>query len=240
MKKTKWFWGLIILAAGILLVLSALGIGQEIGILRVLGSVLLLGISIESLVKSRFFLFPIPLSLAAYLWRGELGYPDLNLTLLLVAAVVVGIGLSILFHKKSQHSFSFHKEENWKEAGTDFGKSGQQVMNGNEFISIEANFSEQIKYVHAENLKKASIASNFAETVVYFDQCQVSEEGLQIQISGNFTEIVLHLPRAWRLENHISVFAATVTGADRLSADGQTKVIMSGNINFGEVKIVAI
>ena len=128
MKKTKWFWGFIILAAGILLVLSALGVGQEIGILRVLGSVLLLGISVESLVKSRFFLFPIPLALASYLWRGELGFPDLNLTLLLVAAVVVGIGLSILFHKKNHHEFSFHKEETWKEAGADFGKSGQQQV----------------------------------------------------------------------------------------------------------------
>ncbi len=241
MKKTKWFWGLIILTAGVLLVLSALGVGQEIGLLRVLGSALLVGISIESLVRARFFLFPLPLALTAYLWRNELGFTEINLTLLLVAAVVVGIGLSILFRKKTHSEFKFHKEASWKNVGEASGPSGQQqVMSANEQVNIEANFSEQIKYVHADNLKKANISSNFAETVVYFDQCQVAEEGLVIHVSGNFTEIVLHVPSAWKLENQISVFAATVNGVDRMPPGGVTKVLLNGSINFGEVKIVPI
>lgn len=241
MKNTKWFWGLIILGAGILLILSALGIGEEIGLLRVIGSALLLGISVESLVKSRFFLFPIPLALAVYLWRDTLGFADLNLTLLLIAAVVVGIGLSILFHKKQHHEFTFHGPEKWKDAGTSFGQTEtQEILGENELINLEASFSEQIKYIHATNLKRANLSSNFAEMVVYFDQCQISEEGLTIHISGNFTEMVLNVPRAWAIENQVSVFAASVNTVNEKAVEGKAKVLLNGSINFGELKIVYI
>lgn len=241
MKSHKWFWGLIILGAGALLLLSAFGIGEQFDFFRIVGSALLLGISIESLLKSRFFLFPIPLALAVYLWRVQLGFPNLNVTLLLAAAVVVGIGLSTIFHKKGQHEFVFKHHDGWKPAGTTMGSSEtQEVLNDNEYVSLEANFSEQIKYIHSTNLKQANIASNFAEMVVYFDQCQISNEGLKINISGNFTEIVLNVPRAWKIDSQISIFAANVRGVNENVTEGKEKVTLTGSINFGDVKIVYI
>lgn len=232
MKNHKWFWGLIVFGAGILLLLSALGIGEGFDLFRIIGSVLLFGISVESLIRSRFFLFPIPLALIVYLWRTPLGFAGLNITMLLVAAALLGIGLSIIFHKKSHREIVFKKSGEWKQT--------EEILSDNEFVTLESNFGEQIKYIHAGNLKQATINSNFAKMVVYFDQCKVSEEGLKINISGNFTEIVLHIPRAWSIENNVSIFAATITGLTEKGIDSLTKAVLSGSINFGEVKIVYI
>jgi len=241
MKNNKWFWGLIILGAGVMLLLSALGIGENYGLFRVIGTALLLGISIESLYKSRFFLFPIPLALALYIWRVQIGYTELNITLLLAAAVLLGIGLSIIFHKKTHHDFSFSNTGDWKKSNSfSDSKSTQEVLTDNELVNLEANFSKQIKYIHAGNLKQANISSNFAEMSVYFDQCKVHEEGLKINISGNFTEIALHVPRDWRIENHVSIFAATIKGLNEHTSNGTANVSLQGSVNFGELKIIYI
>ena len=62
----KVLWPVLILGSGILLLLKAFGIGEEFGTFRVIGSLILLGISLASLIRYQFFTFLVPLSLIAY------------------------------------------------------------------------------------------------------------------------------------------------------------------------------
>ena len=100
MKTNRIIWGLLILVCGVLRLLSALGIDTgPFQWTKVIGSVLLLAIAVSGLIKLRFLLALMPIAGILYLWKLELGFPELNLWLLLAAAFVLGIGLAIIFRK---------------------------------------------------------------------------------------------------------------------------------------------
>lgn len=233
MKTSKLFWGLLVIGAGVLLLLYAFGLGAEYDVFKIIGSLLLLAVSVASLAKFRFVLFFIPLALIAYLWRVPLGIASLNIGLLLAAAALLGIGLSVLFRKRGHHHHAKTTEEG------EWGKT-EEILNENEFINIESNLGENIKYIHASNLKRVKIKSNFASTKVYFDQCQISSEGLEINISGNFSEVILNIPKEWSLDNRISAFAGAVTNLATRPAESKADVKLTGSVNFAELKILYV
>ena len=188
----KIFWGLLIISAAVALLLNGLGFGfgEKLPVVRVVGSVLLLAIAISSIAKFKFVLFFVPLAFIVYLWRIELNIADnLRFWPIIGAAVLLGIGLSIIFHRKSH----VHVEIN----GGNTAGSTTETLNENEFVNIDASWGDHIKYVHADNLKQARIKSSFASTKVFFDQCNVSPEGLNINVNANFSELVLNVPQSW-------------------------------------------
>lgn len=232
MKIGKILWGLLIFGCGVILLLTALGIGQEYDAVQIIGTVLLAGLAITSLVKYQFFFTFIMLGLIAYIWRMELGIADMNFLLFILAAVVLGIGFSIIFHKKARIIIKHKSGKDWEKT--------VETLSNDEFVSIESSFGEHTKYVHAENLKRVNIASNFSSVKVYFDQCQISDEGLLVNVSGNFSGIVLTMPRSWAVENKVNTFAASVSERDVDAVAATQKIILSGSLNFAEIKIIHV
>ena len=214
-KPHRVFWSILILGGGVLLLLSALGIGVESDPYKIIGSILLLGIAVSSAVKLRFFFTLVPLAGVAYLWRAMLGYPNVDLWTLLGAAALLGIGLAVLFHRKPDFSGFRHGDYR-----PDVAKSAtEETVDANESVAIECTFGEQTKYIHADNLKRVALSCNFAQVKIYFDQCKVDSEGLTIHISGSFCGI----------EDQ---------GQD--AAVNEAKVHLVGSLNFGEIKIVRV
>lgn len=233
MKRSRLFWGLAIISAGVLLLLGALGIGEQYGLLRIAATIFLVGIAIESLYHLHFLLFFVPVAVAAYLWRNQLGLPNLSLGLLVAAAALLGIGLSVVFRRSSLHGFSHHVSG---QHTVDWNQ-GDETMTADETLSLDVSFGEQIKRVHASRLKRLEVASNFAKTVVIFEDTQLAAEGLRVLINGNFTEIVLVMPRMWTADSSLHAFAGTVKGLPARTGPAQANVRLSGNIHFGEVRI---
>lgn len=228
----KVLWPVLILGSGILLLLKAFGIGEEFGTFRVIGSLILLGTSLASLIRYQFFTFLVPLSLIAYLWRFQLGLAEMDVRLLLLAALILSIGLSLLFRKKSS--------ARWHNSCSDTWTKSEEIVNEDERVTIDASFSEQTKYIHASHLKRVQISSNFASTKVFFDQCQVSPEGLEINLNVHFAGVVLMVPANWRIQSQASVFAAEINDETRQGPDVVYPVRLTGNVNFAEVKIRTI
>ncbi len=238
MKTSKILWGLLALGAAVLLLMMAFGgIGAEYSPFRILGSVLLLGIAIASIIKLEFFMFFIPLSVLVILWKDTdlwaktLGFPVPDVWLLLGSAVLLSIGFSVFFHKQHSAICAVSTSGDWKT---------EEVVNDNENVSINAGWGEHIKYVHADNLKKARIKTSFASTKVYFNECTASPDGLQIDIDASFCELVLNVPGSWVIDNRTNVFAADVNEHVVKKAATVATVTLTGNVRFGELKIVYV
>ena len=209
--------------------LGALGIGEQVGLLRIVATLLLLGIAAESLYRLNFLLFFVPAAISLYLWRKPLGLASVHLGLLLVAAVLLGIGLHILFRRSSLHRFSYHQSGAWRKP--------EETVSAGETVSIEVNFGEQTKRIQTGLLREVRIDSNFAKAVAIFEEAQLPPEGLRIAIDGNFSEVVLTVPRTWTIDSHLNVFAAAVTGMPARAGNGHANVELTGSIHFGEVRI---
>jgi predicted membrane protein len=236
MKMSKLFWGLLIIGAGVILLLSALGLGNDNLAMPIIGSAMLLAVSIASLTKFRYILFFIPLAFIAYIWRSYIGLAELGLWPLLGAAALLGIGLSVIFHKHSHH----HHHLTIGEDHDDDHPKSEETLNDNESVNINSSWGENIKYIHAGNLKQASIYSSFAETKVFFDQCQASSEGLTINVDASFTELTLIVPRNWKIINHVKVFMGHITEPDNHPGEAAVTVELNGSINLGELKISVV
>jgi hypothetical protein len=242
------FWAILILGGAVLLTLSALGIGLESSPVKILGSLLLVGVAVSSAVKLRFFFAALPLAGIAAIWRAELGYPDMNVWLVLGAGALLGIALSILFHRKHDWKSHLHVHgdaddddddscEGCKDVTGSAGRSSTETLDADETVDIESRFGEQTKYIHSEHLKRVTLSASFAEVKAYFDQCKVHPDGLTIHVSGNFCGIELSLPKDWAVENRISVFAGAVNESGRETAPSAGKVTLVGSLNFGEIKV---
>ncbi len=243
MKKRSIFWGILFVLGGLFIVLNAIGIGTGFGVIHVLGTIVLVGISVMSFFDLNFFGGLIPLPFIAYIWRNELGIPDMNLWLLVLAAVAISIGLSAIFGRMIRDRFRKHfGERRWhsfREGPVpEFGRSTSSEDNA-DTISVDASFSEQIKYARSENLKRADVRVEFGSVKVYFDQCNPDPAGLVINVDCRFGSAVLFVPRTWNIDNQTNVFAGNVEGATLSSGDYQ-KVTLTGNVYFGDVKVVFI
>jgi hypothetical protein len=230
--RGNWFWPTLILGGGLLLLLKAFGIGEEFDVFRILGSLLLLGLAIASLLRFRFFLFLVPLSLIVYLWRIQLGIADLDMKLLLIASILLSIGLSLVFRKRSPAAYPHHGRGDWTQS--------EEVLSEDELVTIESDFGEYTKYIHAGNLKKVRISSSFASAKVFFDNCQISPEGLEINLNVHFAGVVLMIPKTWQISSQASVFAAEISDMTPRGIPAEHIVRLTGNVNFAEVKIIAI
>jgi predicted membrane protein len=243
MKRRSIFWGGILLGSGVLLVLYALGLGTQFALVPLIGSLLLLAVSISSFAELNFVFGLLPLPIIAYLWRDRLGIAGMNLWLLLLAAFLLGIGLSSIFwrFKKNRYQDSWHhghyghhgrygRHGDWSSSSTTTSEDE------NEVVVVDSTFGEQIKYVRSTNLKKVQISSNFSSVKVYFDGCTVSPEGLTIMVDCNFSGIVLYIPRTWNIDNQTRSAFGSVDGAI-LSSGDYTQVTLAGDVHFGGVKI---
>ncbi len=241
-KVGRIFWAILILGGGVLLALSAMGIGVDSDPYKIVGSLLLLGVTVSSLVKLRFFFTVLPLAGIAYLWRDAIGFPDAQLWPLLGAGALIGIALSILFHRK--HEFPEFTIRHGHRHGHDDDAAAKEVasetVDADEVVTIEARFGEQTKYLHSEHLKRVDVTANFAEAKVYFEQCKVHPDGLTINVTASFCGVELMIPRAWAVENRISSFAAAVNDTGRETTPSEAKVTLVGNLNFAEIKIVRV
>lgn len=242
-KMGRWFWGLLVIGSGLLLLMKAFGLGEEYSVFKIIGSIILLGIAVTSIPKFRFLMVMLPLALIVYLWRLPLGIANLNVYWLLGAAVLLGIGLSVFFrprrfHIRSDESGSGPDGLVRERCARDEWAKSEAVLQEDELVDIDSSFGEFTRYIHATNLRKARISSNFASTKVYFDQCQVNSEGLEINVTCNFSGVILNVPRTWRLDNKISNFAGSVSDSGSSSPADAILVRLTGSVNFGEVKIV--
>ena len=242
MRKRSIVWGILLVMGGILLVLNGLGIGTEYGLVPILGSVLLAGISITCFIDLNFIIGMIPLPIIAYLWRDQLGMPQMNLWLMIGASVIIGIGLSAIFGNKMRERFrqrfaDRHPDGFFREGPCVNAGAGTSDADDNLVVSV--SFGEQIKYAKSTSLKTATVRSEFGNVKVYFDQCIPDPEGLKIYVDCRFGGVVLYVPRTWNIDNQVNGFAGNVDGATMSSGDYQ-KVTLSGDLRFGEVKIVYI
>ena len=230
--QRNWFWPTVIIGGGLMLLLKAFGIGEEFDVYRILGSILLLGLAVASLVRFRFFMFLVPVALIVYLWRAQLGIADLNMKLLLAATVLISIGLSLVFRRKIDKPWQHHGRGDWAKT--------EEILNENEFVTIESNLGEYTKYIHAGNLKKVRISSSFSDTKIYFEPCQISPEGLEINLNVSFSGVSLMIPKTWRISSQASIFAGAITDMTSRTATPEHTVRLTGNVNFAEVKIIEI
>ncbi len=116
MKMENIFWGILLVLSAVLIIVSQVVSFGSIGVWSILATVLLVAVIVSSMVRLEFFGIFVPFAFLYMIYAEPFGLPMIQLWVLLIAAVLVGAGLSLIFKKKKKEtsfvSSYYHGESN--------------------------------------------------------------------------------------------------------------------------------
>lgn len=235
MKMKKWFWGLFFILAGVAIIINSLGIFTSINIISLLLTLCLIAIMIKSIMYLSFSGFLIPLALIGVIYAKELNIMNITPWPLLITALLLSIGLEIIFGslQKKVYFSKYHK---------DISEHFSEIIDedDNDEVNYQVRYGSGVKYVNSDNLKIAHLNCVCGALKVYFDNSKVSDEGAQIILNASLSGVELYIPKEW---NVIIDAQASLSGVEeknrRLKSDGP-KVVIKGRLNLSGIEIIYV
>ena len=238
MKKTwKLFWGLGFILAAVILVLDALGIFApflsifgEISIWAIIGGLLLLCFAISQLISGNLGNFFVPVAfifmifeknVACFLNVGDENGNIINNWLLLLVAILLSIGFSILFSgikRKKRHR-----------------KHCREWHYDNDTIRVRGSLGSSVKYIDCEGFKYEEIENDVGSYSVFFENTDKYKGGGVLSIENNVGRTVVTVPEGWNIISKIENNIGSVV-LPKPNPDGPTLTIIGEN-NLGSICI---
>ena len=218
-KGKSIFWGLIFIAAALLIVLDATNIVPDLPLVKIVLGTLIGAWLISEVIKLRVKGIFFPLAFLFIISEQELiGYDFISNWIVLLAALLLTIGTHLIFGSGS----------------------GRQVFNGHSHVSCDKNFmSGKTCYIDCDGFKYRVIENSFGAYEVYFQNTDAYEGGAVIEIDNNFGAIELYVPEEW----NVVLDVKTVLGATEFNGganrDGKRLDII-GSTSFGVVEVNTI
>lgn len=238
MKRNNIFWGFVLIMVAGILLLSIFGVDLGVGPLRLLIGILLIAIIVKCII-SVFSIGGICFS-AAFLiivFSEEIGMPPVSPFRILLVALLLSLGLNLIFGDKVR-KMRKNRRESYK------GIEGYEQVVDNEdsdHIEVRLKFGSIAKYVESDNFVSGDLSTSFGELTVYFDNAVIQNASAEVYVDVSFGAVKLFIPKAWKVENTITSNFAGVNehGSTQWAEEGKV-LYLRGNANFGAVEIYYI
>ena len=192
---------------------------------------------LRGIFKVEFFNIALSAAVLIILFDKQLHLEAITPWPVLGAALLVGIGLSMIFKKKHHINVTVNGETFEKEIHKDMFSDTVIDQDDSEEIHYETTFSSSIKYVNSENFKKANLECNFGSMQVFFDNAHIQGDHATVIAECNFGKMELIFPKEWNVIVDMDAPLAGVSEQKKnYAADGPT-VHLRGDSAFGKVEI---
>lgn len=228
--KKSIFWGLIIILLAVYVIVSRLFAMPDIPVIKIAFTLLFVYIIYNGIRSLHFGEIFIPLALIACQYDEYIGIEELTPWPVLLAAVLLSIGFSMIFKKRRRviHDGS----------SVVFDSVDIDEEDGNT-ICVKNTFSETSKYVNSNDFTSGDIKNTFGETRVYFNNAVLANGKATLYVDNTFGETCIYIPRTWRLDlkKNNSFGEIAVRGNGNNDMDAPLITIDAKN-SFGEICIV--
>lgn len=211
--RTGIFWGLVLIAAAVLLILNGIGVelGYGLSVWRIILGVLCLAWVVDTIAERRFTELPFPLAFLFLVFEPTiahaLGREDNKLIpfwTVLLAALLLTIGLKAIVPEKP-------------------GKKHIGKMN-------------TTVYLDGAELSDASIHDNAGSVTVYVSNPEEYAGGGTIRVHDNLGKVTLHLPSTWNVTVDTYDNLGSVDVPE--NEGGEKTVAICAHDNVGKVSVV--
>ena len=253
---SKLVWGLLLFLAAAFIIANQIGGFIEIGFWSILVGTLALAYTLACLIRLKIDWLPIPLAILYIILQSPLNLPEINTWLLIVAAILASIGLSLLLPRRLR-SFSYGKKTcnfgavkyNDKEADFEINNGNVKArINDDDHVVredydnnpvVSVSFGGESRYLHANALETVNLSCKFGALEVYFDQAMLNPKGANVFCNCNFGAIELYVPKEWRVIADVSVtLGATEVERQRVTpAENAPTLIIKGSVSFGAIEV---
>ncbi len=239
--KNMWklFWGLGFIIVAVALVLDAFGIFAplsgifgEISIFALVGGFLLLCFALSELVKGNAgnFFFALALifmifekNVAHFFNIGDENGNIINNWLLLLVAILLGVGFSILFsgvRRRRRARRNRHSGCEWS-----YGDN----------VKVRGSIGSSVRYIDCEGFKYEAIENDLGACTVFFENVDKYEGGGVLSVENNLGSITVTVPEDWNVVTKIDNSLGSVT-SPKPNYDGPTLTV-TGENNLGAILI---
>lgn len=186
--------GIAIIAFAICLLLSKTEAYQTYPMVKI-GMCIILGlVIIEQLVAKSWIGVCFPLGIIACLFQKEIGLGDVNYAVIILAFVLIGIGLTLIFEKKNKHI------NMWKEGRERFAAGGgTEYTEDGDCFDLDNNLGTKTQYVNIKDLKRGSIDNAMGQLTVYMNGTTIAPEGAHLDIDNGMGQLKIYMPKEFRV-----------------------------------------
>lgn len=228
MKSNKIFWASFFIIAAVLLLLSQMGYLGGMGFISIILTILIVAIAIKSIATRNVGVLVFSLAFLSIIYSEPLGLESITPWPVLGAALLLSIGLSMLIKPRHRR---MHRTDNFTETIEKDTSSD---------VVCDTQFSSIIKYVDSDDFRHADISCKFGGIKIYFDRAIIKDGYADITVDISFGGVEMYVPKEWMIENSINAFAGGVEEKNRHNPNGDTRVKLSGNVNFAGITIIYV
>lgn len=237
----NWFWPVFLIASAVVLIVSQLGLFTlHVSIWSLLLTLILVAALISSL---RYLNMPgvvFAIAFLAMIYAQPLGITKLVPWTILGAAVLLSIGLGLLIHPRYQYHYRYHNHDHahYNHHNHDDVHESTSTIN-DDHVNLDLSLGNSIRYVHSENFRSADLNVSMAGAKIYFDDADIKEGRVTINVDVSLGSLELYLPQTWQLQENLSNSMGHIssTGTPTTAGPG---VILTGSVSLGELRIIYI
>ncbi len=241
--KRNILGGVLLILIAVALVMNGLGLLpflKGISVFKLLGTILFAYGCLDSFRHRHFVGGLLSLSIVAWIWEHELGIANITPFPLCLAAILVGLGLNMMFKGEKIVSFSYKDGDEWRSGSYDEMKEHMQReewVDGRHIV-LENNFNSTSKYVNSDAFNSANFENNFGSANIYFTNAVMANNEAFIKVENNFGTTTLYFPRSWRLHTREDVTFGALQVMGEANRDMDAPLVnVDVESNFGTVRI---
>ena len=262
------FWSLLFIVAAVVLVMNQLGFWEGLGefsVWRLLFAALAFVCGVKSLFSWNAAGVFFSAAFIGIIYAKPLGIEALSLWTLLLAALLLSIGFSMLLKGPRKRYYQKKYGDKYgnfngayvngaymngsqghasdKMGGHDYNAS-QACKDQEEVVSdtvcASTAFGSSVKYINSGNLKNVNLQCSFGAMKVYFDKAIIQNGIADVWVDVSFAGVELYVPRAWKVVNNVDLSLAGMDEKNRNEAAGDTVLRISGKASFSGITIIYI
>lgn len=239
-KWSKLFWGLFLILMGIFLVISKMGLVKGIGFWSIFFTTIFAALFIRGLVKRNFTAIFFSIAFLCIIYDDQLGITALTPWTVLLAALLLSVGMNILFHKKgSYRKYVKFMDDDKDDDGSEEGSGGSGSSVYGEKIYQKNCFSTQSKYINPEMFERGMFENSFGSMNIFFENVATQKKEAYLEIENSFGDMNIYIPSSWAVDVNVddNFSDATVVKGH---GDGSNSFLLhiGGDSSFGKVHII--
>lgn len=267
-KWSKLFWGLFLILMGIFLVISKMGLIKGIGFWSVFFTIIFAALFIRGLVKRNFTAIFFSIAFLCIIYDDQLGITALTPWTVLLAALLLSVGMNILFHKKGSYrkyikfmdddvvdmgnaddsgekirfGANFTLDDDKDDDGSEEESGGTEANRGSsvygEKVYQKNRFSTRSKYINPEMFERGMFENSFGSMNIFFENVATQKKEAYLEIDNSFGEMNIYIPSSWAVD--VNVDDNFSDTVVRGHGDGSNSFLLhiGGDSSFGEVHII--
>ncbi|EHO52805.1 LiaF transmembrane domain-containing protein [Lentilactobacillus kisonensis] len=212
----------------------------KISVTTIVLTIILAIVLLSSLVDRSIAGTVFSLAFLSMLYAGPLGITHLVPWSILGIALLITIGLSIIFHPKRR----WHRWSDWIDydgRDGDYAEVDDEINTGNQSDSvIDTTMSDTVRYIESDDFKQVRIHASMGGVKAYFDKAVIIGDSAKIQVEGYMCDIKLFVPKDWEIINHINPNMSGVEIINNNQPHEGPKVYLTGKLNLGNLQVYYI